>query len=80
VNVAKDDTSDHGLVGLVEDVFAFGKRQTAAEVKTRAEILIPKEVIPSKSYQVTPQVLLGSPRPPALSEPPPSREGIKDGR
>src|SRR6478672_3308122 len=77
VDVAKGNTSDHGLVALVEDVFAFGTRQTAAEVATRAEIPPPAQVIASKFYQVTPQVLLVSPKPPVLSEPHLPRKELK---
>ncbi len=81
MNVADDDTSDddtgdHRLIASAEDAFAFGKPQAAAGVRpVKAEVLSP--VIPSKPYHITTDVLLESPRPPAMSEPRVSRKELK---
>jgi len=73
-----DDPGDYRLIGSEKDVFAFGKPHPAAEVRpVKAEVLSPTEVVPSKPYHMTTQVLLESPRPPALSEPRVSRKELK---
>src|SRR2546428_418388 len=83
MNVAGHDTSDydtgdHRLIASAEDVFAFGKPHAAAEGRpVKAEVLSPTEAVPSKPYHITPQVLLESPRPPALSEPRVFRKELK---
>jgi len=75
MNVADEDTGsgdsgDYGLIASAEDVFAFGRPQAATEVRpVTAEVLRPQEVIPSKPYHITTQVLLESPRPPVSSRP-----------
>jgi hypothetical protein len=74
-----DDTGDYRLIASAEDVFAFGKPRAAADVRpVKAEgVLSPTEVIPSKPYHMTTQVLLESPRSPALSEPRVFRKELK---
>ena len=76
MNVAGDDTRDHRQIASGKDVFAFGKPQAAGEVRPlEAEVLSP--VIPSRPYHITTDVLLESPRAPALSEPRVSRKELK---
>jgi hypothetical protein len=74
-----DDTSDYRLIASAEDVFAFGKPHAAADVRPvkAKEALRPTEVIPSKPYHITTQVLLESSRAPALSEPRVFRKELK---
>jgi hypothetical protein len=72
-----DDASGYRLIASAEDVFAFGKPHAAADVRAvKAEVLSRTEVIP-KPYHITTQVLLDSPRPPALSEPRAFRKELK---
>jgi hypothetical protein len=74
MNVEKNDNVDNGLVSLVEEVFAFG-RPIGASAATAETLTIPAEVIEPKSRQVTAQILLESPKPPAL--PVPRRKELK---
>jgi len=77
-DTSNDDTDDYRVVASAEDIFAFGKPHAAAEVRpVKAEVLSPTEVIPSRPYHITTQVLLESPRPPVMSEPRVSRKELK---
>jgi hypothetical protein len=78
MNVSKDFTSDLGLVAGVEEVFAFGKPQTTAEVITKpAHDPMLAEVSPSKPDETTTQVRLESARPQDVFKPVPRRRELK---
>jgi hypothetical protein len=68
MDLARDETITHRLVGLAEDLFHFGKQQTSAAISAKtAEVLTPAEIVPSKPYELATQALSESPTPPEPS-------------
>jgi hypothetical protein len=61
--VESNKTPDHSLAALVEEVFAFGKKQASPDGMPEV-VPVPPKMIPAQPHQTGAQILLESARPP----------------
>jgi hypothetical protein len=60
IAMQSDQNSNDSLTAMIEEVFAFGKKQASAATKPEA-LSVPVKPIPPSSHQIDPDVELGSP-------------------